>query len=1144
MSTMFEMPMVGSSVQMDGLQGRPELNGQLAVVISQDHARGRAGVRVEGEPQPLSLKLCNLRSIAYPGGNGAGSTCQHSDLCLARHVVFDKLNFYYAFGNSPPAYVLPGVCGSADVLLLASGDLRSALYSLTRDAGRRLPVCFFVNDVDRHVLARNVLLLWLAHHAPAAHVFAVWFSLGLSEAAHASLHGALEALTGPSSADHLTRIGIDVWRPEDRCLIVALLRDWREMRLEWDRIQAQRRQVLRRFIKMDEDQLASSLTTGLLNLHSMSEPRSSALFDQLRAEVAAYCATGSVVPLGEEHAPPPTLPNPTLFRSPSEYDLHYGANPFGAFPLFAAEYAGPRPFAALCLRELEAWLAELKARTGCVRWTVGAGDCLHLCAAIAPRQFDVVATSNVADYVGLLPLLQAARLVTKHRGMLLTTTMLHLSYSDNLAGYLQANLFLEPALWPGVLGWRCVGHEGVLAPQSSLIRLGMPSVDGILLKSFQIEVGKVRGEEDLIWTRAEPTNLPIDASKGELATLARACRLQAKHLPFGFSFVPMVEANKDGVNRLHLHSLLPVLAAAAETDGLLEPADREMRDVLAYWRGELHSLVVASMPLSEAAVHTTIEKQPHLAVLLETRQHGTLVYSALWLSRDSGDRRVCWLVDPVLLAGAVARLVGGAPIGRALAQATHLQGEPCPDPSPALVARLRSPSVAGWPGLSRSEAADATRVVVRLTDEWWRRLEAGEQPELVPLGDGGCALALRFKSRRGEAEEKVELRFPTRVDAARCKLQLSRTQRELTLVVPRAPYGFETRAAPELWLDDWHAWQLASHLKEQFFLTVSGMQMSPQERFIARSRSGAAVPPLIALKDTVMVFFQCLSVERMQLLTPGSGVVALILHHGIRRDHRSGGVAADVSVCMLNMQILNTVVPWWMHDGAAPCSIKCEPDEVDLFQRFVHLLAGRAKDASSWSVPPRRARTPAHLKRHFVRLLFPPLCAPDEVINKGFGHVAQQAEGAELSWLEELKSHKEDGARLVRQGRHGEAIESFQTAVFRYLNLKNCDDAKEKAAEGAPLVAQCYLNIALCLLEPSTPAKASEVEVCCRAALDLLGKPGGGGTPALLAKAHYRMGLARELSGDRKGAAKAFSAALRCTPGEPTIQAAMERHQL
>jgi hypothetical protein len=69
----------------------------------------------------------------------------------------------------------------------------------------------------------------------------------------------------------------------------------------------------------------------------------------------------------------------------------------------------------------------------------------------------------VADHIVLIPLLQAARLVTRRGGTLLTSTMKHLSYSDNLSGYLQANLFLNPALWPGVLGWRCVGHEGPLA---------------------------------------------------------------------------------------------------------------------------------------------------------------------------------------------------------------------------------------------------------------------------------------------------------------------------------------------------------------------------------------------------------------------------------------------------------------------------------------------------------------------------------------------------------------------------------------------------------------------------------------------------------------------------------------------------------
>jgi hypothetical protein len=77
-----------------------------------------------------------------------------------------------------------------------------------------------------------------------------------------------------------------------------------------------------------------------------------------------------------------------------------------------------------------------------------------------------------------------------------------------------------------------------------------------------------------------------------------------------------------------------------------------------------------------------------------------------------------------------------------------------------------------------------------------------------------------------------------------------------------------------------------------------------------------------------------------------------------------------------------------------------------------------------------------------------------------------------------------------------------------------------------------------------SPTKASEVEMCCRAALVLLDEHGGAGTPSILAKAHYRMGLARELNGNQEGAAEALSAALRCTPGDATIEAAMQRLQL
>jgi hypothetical protein len=252
---------------------------------------------MEGEPQTLSLKLCNLRSPTDPGGDSAGSTSQRSELCLAR-VVFDTRNLYAAFGSLPPLYVLPGV-SSANVLLLATGDLRSALYSLVGDARRRLFVSFFVDDVDPHMLARNIVLLWLAHHAPPAHVFAVRFSLGLSASAHASLHQALDALTGPSCANHLAEIGVGFWRPEDRSRIGDVLCESKQMRLQWPRVQTQRRELFRRSQIPNMDFMRPGFAPLRLSGLSMSEPHIDALREELEKEMAAYIRMGLVIPLGE-----------------------------------------------------------------------------------------------------------------------------------------------------------------------------------------------------------------------------------------------------------------------------------------------------------------------------------------------------------------------------------------------------------------------------------------------------------------------------------------------------------------------------------------------------------------------------------------------------------------------------------------------------------------------------------------------------------------------------------------------------------------------------------------------------------------------------------------------------------------------------
>merc|ERR1740123_1121771 len=132
---------------------------------------------------------------------------------------------------------------------------------------------------------------------------------------------------------------------------------------------------------------------------------------------------------------------------------------------------------------------------------------MRLCANLLPRRFSVVSTSNVADHIGLLPLLQAVRMVTLTEGLLLTETLLHLSYSADTEDYLRANLIVPPELWPGVIGWRCIGYEGALASSSSEVQFVLPDLSSLIRKRFNDKQrgggssdGKHRGEAHFLWS--------------------------------------------------------------------------------------------------------------------------------------------------------------------------------------------------------------------------------------------------------------------------------------------------------------------------------------------------------------------------------------------------------------------------------------------------------------------------------------------------------------------------------------------------------------------------------------------------------------------------------------------------------------------
>lgn len=609
------------------------------------------------------------------------------------------------------------------------------------------------------------------------------------------------------------------------------------------------------------------------------------------------------------------------------------------------------------------------------------------------------------------------------------------------------------------------------------------------------------------------------------------CRLKEQQLPFGEPFVPTGHEMKTGMNRMHMLSLLPTLCQAAGVDALLQTgADYELCDLLAFWRGKM-DVVVATLPLSDAALHSTSEKQPQLCVLVDSPSHGMVLYSGLWVHFKHGERHVSWLADPAKLENATAKIVGSLGLGRALYQSSIIPTEPCCGPAEALVEWLRPP-VEPKASLVRFEEKHGSRVVLQIPDDMWAQVKAGAKPEVVARR--GCGLLAVGAKKR--AKVFIDIQFPTPV--AMGDVQLSRSRRELTLFVPRGVYGFNSVAPSELRLDDLDAWPIVN-VPEMFMVTCSGMQMSEEEKYIARSRGVDDVLPLIAVKESLTVIFQHQDTIRFVLHTEKKGGVALLLLHGIRREHRYGTIAADLSFCFLTHDILDDVIPWWQSSlrdsGSKSRTIVVTDNECALMLQFVKLLAARSKDTASWKKPPGRGGVPVHLRKHFIRVLCPPLFVPESVLARMLPNdVLSEKRGLEST----MRALKEQGAQLVKKRRHADAISSYQRAIMKYNQKPSSSNA------ASHLAAQCYLNIALCVLEPQDPDTAREAIVSCDRALEIISSITGGDMTNLVTKAHYRKGQVLELRGDAKAAEKAFIAATKLSPSDEIISNALARVRL
>lgn len=1022
-----EMPLpVGAAVVLHGLQTNV-LNGCTGVVVRRlDPPSDRVEVLLDkggrDGGRTVRVRLQHVQPVVP-----APPPPLH--LGLARAAAVKRTGFFYAFGNTPPLYVLPGVPLDADarVLLLGSGDLRAPLYSIYRDAAgatraapRRLE--FLVNDTNPHVAARNVVLLHLAldGRVSADALFSVWFSLCMSPPAAEALRAALRELTGPAANAALCRLGVSFHAAGEREAVAAVWRAWASWTPSCAQLRAARRRVL-------EDRFPGSLQAAA-GCHAMpllmriSQGNEDFPMRAATEEVVKYFETGSVPVLvtaatGNARArrkakarAPREAANPTLLQSPTTWDLHYGAEPFAAFPLFETSYAAQRPLASSCVKQLASWAAALRATDGGVRWTFSLADCLSLCGCL-PRAspYDVVASSNLMDHVGLLPLLQAMRGIVSPGGCLLTQSLLGSSYSESSEELLRVHLGTDPAHWPGVLGWRCLGYEGALAPEHSAFQLDLPDVMALCRPAQRGMGAVVRSEANFVWSPAELSSLPTRAGPGH-ADVVASCRVSVGPSLFG----PLVAF--DCRFRTHLLTLLPTFLACPDMQRLLcAESDWEVSDIL---QGVLHGarLCVATVRVPAALLDFGRAAQIPLAVVL-VKGRRLVVYTGLSVTGEAEDRSSngegrCWVARWLLHP---SRLTPDTDIFlvRNLAPQTlpvvktfsveDVALSPVPASRLAVWAdRFAPPPLAPDQESLFSRGGGVKDLPARwevclscLPAAWRSAVDAGkpltascipERDNAVRIGVGASLCSPVVLSLPGPVAPVSPLLGRRN---SRLSVVLAPSQYVAVVCIPKGLYAFGTLAPADLVHHDTRVWK-PSRVAPSAMVLYIGLQMTSRER-VLRNLPLQLVPPLTAAKDTIACILHHPDAPAVLLAIDGAAtplgapadVHAVLLPRGTRVEHRTGVPAMELAACFLHEEDLPALAPFLrcLHTHGAEVLIRTSPAEFALLEAALRLMAGRAKQLrrgtadSGWATGGRVA-VPPPLRRYFMPLLLQPLFVP------------------------------------------------------------------------------------------------------------------------------------------------------------------------
>ncbi|XP_046579204.1 uncharacterized protein LOC124286812 isoform X2 [Haliotis rubra] len=421
---------------------------------------------------------------------------------MSERIRFNEHDLYYPVGNTRSLDITHGceVAEECDMLFLGCGDIRNVLHTIhvlhrngtTKSEGQIINI--HLNDVENGVLSRDLILLYLVRTIDPANdedlrfMWGIWYDCLLSQDHSQRLQHVLKQL----STVPISSFDVYFGNLQTESCTRKTLRSWMNAeitgRLTSDKREAFIRNMYQDYFPETAVQRIASRLTRLCD-HLMSTPR---LKDRLYQEIREFVVTGvsrvNSAPLSSERVIERFCGNTTFFRPGYEqmWKVEDNCCPLLCYDvdLQLDRYDGKLvTMSSLCLAILKQWVESYQAaiKEGCIiKVHLWQGEATVLCETGLPENlhFDFIDTSNIGDWLGLIPVLIYCRDRLKRPDGIVGTQIFHWHQrASSVMEFLQSCFDIPVLMYPTVFGFHLaeelsLGHES-LPDSGSYVGVGM-----------------------------------------------------------------------------------------------------------------------------------------------------------------------------------------------------------------------------------------------------------------------------------------------------------------------------------------------------------------------------------------------------------------------------------------------------------------------------------------------------------------------------------------------------------------------------------------------------------------------------------------------------------------------------------------------